>query len=194
MIRAFVAIALPEDVQLRLGEISQSLFKLRLDARFVASGSVHLTLKFLGNIEEGEVEKLGEVMQESVQGIPPFEVEMRSLGVFPHPAKPRIVWVGVEGGKKLPELYRRIEMRFEKMGFAREPRPFHPHLTLLRLKSAKNWRDLTRFVAEEGPHQRAGVAAVRAVSLYQSTLRSNGAVYTKLATAELGNGPLTNDR
>lgn len=189
MIRAFVAIALPEDVQLRLGEISQRLFKLRLDARFVTSGAIHLTLKFLGNIEEGKVEKLGEVMQESVQGIPPFDVEIRALGVFPHPAKPRVVWVGVDGGKELPELHRKIEIHLEKLGFARERRPFHPHLTLLRLKSPKNWRELTRFVAEEGPHQRAGVVAVRAVHLYQSTLRPHGAVYTKLATAEL----LTND-
>ena len=185
MIRAFVAIALPEDVRRRLETISRRLIKLNLDGRFVAGRSVHLTLKFLGSIEEGAVEEISEVMRESAEGISPFDLEVRSLGVFPHYAKPRIVWVGVECGEELPELRESMETRFEKLGFARERRRFHPHLTLIRLKSSKNWRELARFVEEQGAQQQAGVVSVRAIHLYQSTLRPDGAEYTQVATVKL---------
>ena len=145
-----------------------------------------VSLKFLGSIEEGVVEEISEVMRESAEGISPFDVEVRSLGVFPHCAKPRIVWVGVECGEELPELQENIETRFfEKLGFARERRRFHPHLTLIRLKSSKNWRELARFVEEQGAQQQAGVVSVRAIHLYRSTLRPDGAEYTQVATVQL---------
>lgn len=189
MIRAFVAIALPEDVQQRIEVISRRLRQFKLQGRFPKIDSIHLTLKFLGNVNEEEIQAARQVVEESVQGISPFDIEIRSLGVFPHLTNPRVVWIGVHSGGELPELYQKMEEGFTKLGFARENRPFHPHLTLLRLKTRKNCFDLVEYIRREGSHLQAGVATVKAVHLYQSTLRPEGALYTRLATVGLKNRP-----
>lgn len=187
MIRAFVAIALPEDILSRVEAVCRRLGKLDLEGRFPTIDSIHLTLKFLGDLDEKEIQIARQVVEESVQGVAPFEIEIRSLGVFPHPGNPRVVWMGVGSGEQLPALHRRIEEGFAGRGFARDHRQFHPHLTLCRLKTRRNCRGLIEYLQGEGSSEQAGVTTVKAVYLYQSTLRPEGAEYRQLATSKLRN-------
>ncbi|MCZ6486430.1 MAG: RNA 2',3'-cyclic phosphodiesterase [Acidobacteria bacterium] len=184
-IRAFIAIAVPESVLRRCQKISADLRKLNLEGRFAQIRSLHLTLQFLGNIEEAKLAGIGEALEDTGKEVASFHVEICQLGVFPHLARPRVVWVGVEPVEALKELQSKIQQRLERLGFPKENREFHPHLTLLRLKSRKNLAELTQYVQGEGAHQKAGSIRVKEIHLYQSILKPEGAEYRKLLTARL---------
>ena len=170
-------------------EIIGELRRMNLDGRFPNSRSIHLTLKFLGSVEEEKIPQISEALEESSQGIAPFDFELRRIGVFPHLGNPRVVWMGVSDSEPLRELQKRMERRFEEIGFSRETREFKPHLTLLRVKSGKNLAELVNYIQTQDVIQRE-VGAVRAgeVHLYQSILRPSGAEYRKRATVELAGG------
>lgn len=188
MIRAFVAIALPEQVRQRLLELGGRLRALGLSGSFPRAESLHLTLKFLGEVQEQSVTGIGEVMERVCRDIPPFELEVRGLGVFPHPAKPRVVWIGVSDCESLSLLHSGLEDGFQSLGFPREPRSFQPHLTMVRLKSSENLRKLTAYLDEAGRDEEAGTFEVAAIHLFRSELRPDGARYSRLRSAALEGG------
>lgn len=185
-IRAFVAIALPEEVRRHLREVSEKLKALQLDGRLANVDAIHLTLKFLGNVAEEEIPAIRDALSESVQGVSPFRFEVCRLGVFPHLANPRVLWVGITDNPPLQDLQQRVEKAFEKLGFEPEGRAFKPHLTLVRLKSKKNLPALIRCLRDEGPTVHCGTAPVEEVHLYQSILKPEGSEYRKLFTVTLG--------
>ncbi len=159
---------------------------LNLQGRFAKTESIHLTLQFLGNIEEDQIVPIAQVLEQAGSGIAPFDLEVSHLGVFPHLAHPRVVWIGVEAVDGLMTLQSEIQEGLKLLGFPQENRDFHPHLTLLRLKSRKNLDGLSEYLQAEGPQQRAGVIPVGGIHLYQSILKRQGAEYQKLLTFELG--------
>ena len=184
--RAFIAIAVPESVLRSCEEIMARLKGLNLHGRFARTRSTHLTLQFLGNIEEEQIPGIAEILEQAGKGVAPFDLEVGRLGVFPHLANPRVVWIGVEPIDALMKLQSKIQQGLEPLGFPGENRNFHPHLTLLRLKSRKNLRQLARYIETEGPGLRAGVIQVEDIHLYQSILKPQGAEYRQLLTCELG--------
>ncbi len=186
-IRAFIAIAVPESVLRRCQQISADLRKLNLEGRFAQIQSLHLTLQFLGNIEEAKLAGIREALEDTGKEVAPFEVEICQLGVFPHLVQPRVVWVGVEPVDALKDLQSRLQQRLERLGFPKENREFHPHLTLLRLKSRKNLPRLIQYVQGDGACEKEGRIGVREIHLYQSILKPGGAEYRKLLTARLEN-------
>ena len=186
MIRAFIAIAVPESVLRICEEVMARLKGLNLHGQFAKTESIHLTLQFLGNIEEDQIARIAQVLERAGSGVAPFDLEVSQLGVFPNPANPRVVWIGLEPVDGLMTLQSEIQQGLEPMGFPQENRDFHPHLTLLRLKSRKNLGPLTEFLQAEGPHQQAGVIQADKIHLYQSILKPQGAEYRKLFTARLG--------
>jgi len=148
---------------------------------------MHLTLQFLGNVEEEQIPGITEILEQAGKGVTPFDLEMGRLGVFPHLTHPRVVWIGVEPVDALTTLQSKIQQGLEPLGFPKENRDFHPHLTLLRLKSRKNLRQLAHYIDTEGPGLKAGVIRAEQIHLYQSILKPQGAEYRKLCTARLGN-------
>ena len=185
MIRAFVAISFPESVLLSCQLLVGYLKRLELNARFPRKEAIHLTLKFLGNIYEDQVFDIARGLEITVQELNSFALEVRGIGVFPSLAKPKVVWAGLRDCDVLVEMQRQIEGILEDLGFAREKRPFHPHLTLARLRSEKNIGALARYIEEAGPGERLGTAMVTQIHLFKSVLKSQGAEYHKLATAKL---------
>ncbi len=183
MIRSFLAVQLPPVVVQYLERVSAQLQGLGLHGRFVRPESVHLTLKFLGDIEKSRVEQLAEQVEQCCSGFESFELKAGGVGVFPHLKRPRVVWVGLGTSRELSQLQRCIDSRLDREGFPSDKRPFHPHLTLLRLKSQRNVPELTRFISlapqEEMKFQ------VEEVHLWRSLLRPDGARYVKLATSRL---------
>jgi 2'-5' RNA ligase len=190
VIRAFVAVSIPSTILERIEETSSRLRELGLGARFSKIQSIHLTLKFLGEIEEGLVGRIGQALEESVRSTALFSLDVRGVGVFPNCRRPRVIWVGIEKEPELVKLQQRVEKGLQGLGFESEKRPFRPHLTLARLKSSRNVAELRQFLALEGEGLRLGTFEVNSIHLYQSILRPSGAEYRRLSSHSFQISPL----
>ncbi len=189
VIRAFVAIDLPVEILQHLEQVSVQL-KKRLEGvpvRWVPVDNIHLTLKFLGDVSPANVDMLKKILQIEVDGHHAFEISVGGLGAYPSPHRPRVVWVGVEAPAELTAVQNGVESAMARLGYAREERPFSPHLTLGRVSRNAVGRD-ERLIGESIEAIKLGflgVARVNEVHLYKSDLQPNGAVYTRLFTASL---------
>lgn len=188
-IRSFVAIDLPPKIQKRLRNVSKDLQNRleRVPVRWVPVENIHLTLKFLGDVSESNLEVLKDVLQTVVAGHRTFEISVGGLGAFPKAKRPRVIWIGVEAPQDLSAVQHSIEAEATRLGYAPEKRPFSPHLTLARVSRNANSRDI-RQVAEVLNSSKIGylgVARIQAVHLYRSDLQPGGAVYSGLFSAPL---------
>jgi len=189
VIRAFIAADLPEDLRHALDRVMRHL-KSELKGvpiRWVPPENIHLTLKFLGEVSQRNLPFLIELLQGEVADQRPFEFGVGGLGAFPDVRRPRVIWVGVKGPKELHDLHHAVENAMEKIGYARETRPFEPHLTLGRVSRNASPEEVRRVseVLRAVQVGFLGSALVEEVYLYRSDLRPTGAVYTRLATAPL---------
>jgi len=185
-LRLFVAIDLDAEARGSVGAEQQRLARV-LDARgslrWVKPEQMHLTLSFLGEVDEARGAAVADAMRAPIP-VAPFTMRFRGLGVFPPRGAPSVLWLGVaDGSAQAIDLQRRVADRLEPLGGPREARPYHPHLTLAR------WRDgrpgaARRALAADGGREIARVD-VRYVTLYQSRLSPHGPTYTALAQAEL---------
>lgn len=185
-IRAFIAIDLPPAFLEAIGSLQDELKSRTKGIRWVKSGNIHLTLKFLGDIQEELLGELGEILTTACKAHAPFELSMGRPGGFPNIERPRVIWLGLEGElEKLDALKQEIEKGCQPAGFPREKRSFHPHLTLGRIK---DWRKASAKLAdlfcrsEKAPADRF---SVKAIHIYRSDLTRDGAVYTKLKSFPL---------
>ncbi len=186
MIRAFVALPLPSEVVDALGRMGRELRELDLEGRFVKPASIHLTLKFLGDIEESQVELVAQAMRRSCESLVAFEVRLSGLGGFPNLGRPRVVWVGMDAPEELYSLQGRLDRELAKLGFQPESRSFKPHLTLVRLKSRRGVDALEEFCRQRERQLRKVAFTLGQAVLYRSILKPQGAEYSRLAEARLG--------
>jgi len=188
-IRSFIAIELPEEVKKGLRRLQAEL-KLPQHSfvKWVATDSIHLTLKFLGNIPPQKVADITSVMEQTSQGISPFQLEVTEVGAFPNMRQPRVLWVGIKGEvDKLVAWQQRIDSGLAPLGFARETRAFTPHLTLARLRegvSPGDRRDFGEMVTKT-PAEVSYKFNVSSLSLMKSQLLPGGAVYSRLTEVKL---------
>jgi 2'-5' RNA ligase len=190
VIRAFIAIGLPAEIQQKLEEVITDL-KGRISdgpVRWVSGGSIHLTLKFLGDVSEANLEMLKKILQTEASVHHAFEISVGGLGAFPTIHRPRVIWVKVEVPQELKSVQRGIEHETTRLGYDREERPFSPHLTLGRVSRNATPRDIQRIgeALEQTTVGVLGTVRVEEVNLYRSDLRPGGAVYTCLFSAPLG--------
>jgi 2'-5' RNA ligase len=177
--RVFIAIDLPESIQAALGR-QQATFRAACpDARWTRPEGIHLTLKFLGEIPDDKVRQVTEVLT-SLAPFEPFSIEVKGFGFFPDARRPRVFWVGLEAPPALGELARRAEECMERLGFAREDRPFTPHLTLARFKVPRPQLALQALL-ERHRELTMGCYEVSEFFLYESRLSPHGAEYRKVA-------------
>ena len=188
-IRSFIAIELPDELKLALGQLEARLKSGKQPwVKWVDPNSIHLTLKFLGNITIDRTGEITGAMEEAAQGIPPFHLEVKGLGVFPNLRRVQIAWVGISGEvDKLDQLQQRIESNLACLGFAPESRPFTPHLTLARLRNQASLDERQRFgQLIAGTRFEAGtIIKVDAVSLMRSQLTREGAIYSRISSVRL---------
>jgi 2'-5' RNA ligase len=189
-IRSFIAIELPEEAKRGLARLRRELEKdEHRFVKWVDPGGIHLTLKFLGNIPFKRVAEMIGAMEEAVQGISPFHLEISGLGAFPSLKQVRVFWVGINGElDKLSRLQQNIDSALAALGFAKEERPFVPHLTLARIREGTPPQDRRSFgelvlstIFEDKYHIK-----VEAISLMRSQLTPSGAIYTCLSMVRLG--------
>ena len=149
--RVFCAIDLPDEVREKVLAHSMRLRQSVIETRASWSrpDNIHLTLKFLGEIPQPRVESLSKAAEEVCHDLAPFTVSVQGSGVFPVHGSPRVLWIGIEDLQgRLGEFYQRLEAAAAKAGFEKEVRPFHPHLTLARLRSPQNARRLAALHKE----------------------------------------------
>ena len=184
--RAFIAIALPVQVERCIETLEQMLRAKPFPVRWVKPRNVHLTLKFLGEIEEGGVEAVATAMVRACAGVPPIALSMQGVGVFPGIKNPRVLWTGVGGQTDLlAQLHGRLDRALAETGFDAETRPFRAHLTLGRFKGRTAPADLARALQETGGFDAVPFEAGEII-LFKSDLRPQGAVYSPLKRCLLG--------
>ena len=188
-IRCFVALNLPSELKGRLAELEARLKEARADVSWVKPENVHLTLKFLGGVEEVRIPFVKRAIQEGLRGEGPLVLSLASLGVFPNPRSPRVVWVGVEGDTdRLQKLQERLEQALGEVGFPREARSFSPHTTLGRMRSRQGAASLMELVGHLGEYK-AGSMKAESIELMRSLLHPAGAIYTILESFPLSASP-----
>ena len=174
-----MAIKLPNEVKELLRAIQTGLDRGFRGVSWVKPESIHLTLKFLGEIDDAKVRAVAGELQKAVQGIGPFRVELEGVGSFPNARAPRVVWAGIRENAELTRLQKSVDERLSSIGFEPEDRPFTPHLTLCRIKSAEDGRSLGRLLSETAPEAQAAFP-VSSFAFMKSVLKPSGAEYTTI--------------
>ncbi len=190
-LRAFIAIELDEQTIDALAGLQLRL-KRELGAqpvKWVAPASIHLTLKFLGEIDRALAPRVAAVLRDSIAGEHAFALTVSGLGAFPNLQRPNVIWAGLSGPTEAAaRIARRLEEGCAALGIPREARPFSPHLTLGRVQREAA-PDARRQIGDRVRHQRAGeigLLRVDAVYLMRSELKPAGAVYSVLEKVSLG--------
>jgi len=189
--RTFIAIELDQELHETLAQV-QGRLRLQLASqcvRWVRPEGVHLTLKFLGDTSEEQVEQVKEALARAAATVRPFEFAVGGVGCFPNARRPRVVWVGVhEPTGTLGRLRDAVEEQVAPLGFPTEKRRFSPHLTLGRVHrraSKSEVRELGEIIAASAVGD-LDEMQVGEVCYIKSDLRPGGAVYTTLSRAGLG--------
>lgn len=184
--RLFIAVTLPKKERQRLHRAAAPLRKADLPVRWVEPDAIHLTLKFLGEVAPDRLPRIEQAMARVAAKSKPFEIRLGGFGAFPSLRKPRIIWAGAYASPELRCLKHDLEWELASLGYEREARAFHPHLTLGRATGearAGDFRDLEDLV---GPLEFEGSMDVRALDLIRSTLTQDGARHERVGRAELG--------
>jgi 2'-5' RNA ligase len=185
LVRSFLAIELPREILKKIEEVQGDLKSSHADVRWVSPDKIHLTLKFLGNIEEARIEPIVEAIKGPVHNAQVFPLRVKGIGTFPHWKNPRVIWMGLIDGKGLLiPLQKQLEMALEKIGFEPEDRTFQPHLTLGRVNSSRGKEELIRRM-EGYREEEFGEVSVERMVLFKSDLKPTGPIYTPLREIEL---------
>jgi 2'-5' RNA ligase len=185
--RFFVAIDLDDPARAAIAEEQKRLIRAfgRADRslRWVRPDQMHLTLVFIGNVEDERAPIVIDMMREDI-GMPPFTIAFARIGVFPPHGAPNVLWLGIGGGADAAiAVQRAVAERLEKVGVPRERRPYYPHLTLARWRTSRP--SDRRRVADASRDDEVARVDVGAVTLYRSHLSSKGSTYEVLTKARL---------
>lgn len=184
--RCFVAFELSDEVKRRLAGLQTELGNMGRAVRWVRPEAMHLTVKFLGDVPDGQVPEICQAVTDVASLCEPFEYAVASTGCFPPRGPVRVAWVGVdEPTNRLAECQALCQDAFADLGFAIESRAFAPHLTLGRVKDPRQARDLRERIADYADFN-AGTVEASELILFESHLSPKGARYVAVHRAGLG--------
>jgi RNA 2',3'-cyclic 3'-phosphodiesterase len=195
MTRTFIAIELNDAVRLALERQISVLATALPGVRFVDPAGLHLTLAFLGELDDAQVDAAIAASEAAASRARPFRLRVSGLGTFGSPRDPRVIWAGVGGDlDPLRALHGYLARELEQRSFPTESRPFSPHFTLARIKQPLGPGALSRLtMLLREPVDEGGRMRVDSLSAMASELRQRGAVYTRLRACRLAagtNGPI----
>ena len=178
-IRSFIAFDMDnEQVLVRLAAAQKLLRETGADLKFVEPQNIHVTMRFLGDISPGMVDKIHQAMT-NVR-FTPFSIQLRGLGVFPSLNYPRVVWAGMtEGADQLKSIFTQLEPQIRGLGFAADSYGFSPHLTIARVRSGANKQHLADLVTKKSDYE-FGVIKADCLRLKRSVLSPKGPTYSTL--------------
>jgi RNA 2',3'-cyclic 3'-phosphodiesterase len=185
-VRLFFAIELGDALLDRLEETTALLRAEAPELAWVARERRHLTLKFLGDVDEGAAAKLIEAADRAVARHQPLEMSVREVGAFPNFRRARVVWIGVEQEPRLELLHHDLELACEQVGFEVEGRPFRPHITLARVRAPLPVERMRALARVARTVRMRAMVPVEQITLFESTLAPAGARYRRIHAASLG--------
>jgi len=180
--RGFIAVDI--DSFPKILEFEKELVETRANIKLVEPENVHITLKFLGETDEDLIDTIDVVIKNAVQGINKFNIILEGAGVFPNKKYIKIIWLGIKQGEKLVGIAKNIDEELSKMGFKKEKRNFSAHLTIARVRSAKNIEKLLRIIEKYTDFKFAEIN-VDSIKLKKSVLTQKGPIYTNLKVIRL---------
>lgn len=184
--RAFIAIELPDEITAFIHKIQEGLRSYGLKARWVRPKNIHLTLKFLGDINNEDIKKAGDAIISAASENVSMSLGAKGIGFFPGVKRSRVIWTGITGQtEELTDLQKTLDGKLEAIGFPKERRPFKGHLTIARIKRKIDARRLVDAMKEFGRFESKTFIADEVI-LFKSELKPSGAVYTKLVSGVLG--------
>ena len=181
VIRCFVAVEIPEPIQALLKPVQTHLqSQIHKRTSWTKPGNFHLTMKFLGDVRPEAINDIREAIQHVTDTHPPFSIAFGGIGAFPNLSRPRVVWMGLkQGASTVSRLAKAVNLELTHLGFSADTR-FHPHLTLARLRTATDLEPLKNILRKYDTIV-GGSMCVNEITLMQSQLHRNGAVYTPLS-------------
>ena len=185
--RTFVAVPVSDAQRQRLDRLRIELARRLPDIKWTEPENLHVTLVFLGEVDDRELPRVCALTQEAIDllELSPFPLTLSQLGCFPHERRPRVLWVGVaEGAEQLSQLHDALESQFIALGYRREDRRFTAHVTLGRTKTDGPLQSLAQVLTEHLSWT-AGETTVQEVHVMGSQLTRNGPHYTVLGRAHL---------
>lgn len=179
-VRSFIALEINEEVRANLKELLTALRQTSAAVKWVEPENLHLTLKFLGEVPEEQIADITTALQGVAQSVAAFEFTVQGAGGFPDLHRPRVLWVGVKAIPPLMQLQQLVETAMERLGFAKEGRAYHPHITIGRVKAPT---EISKVVAVMNKHKDTvfGTVTPTHLTLFRSDLSWEGPTYTPLA-------------
>lgn len=175
--RGFIAIDI--DPFPKLLEFEREIKNSGANVKLVEPENIHLTLKFLGDTDESFIDRIEEIMNDSVKEAEPFEIQLRGAGVFPNERYIKVMWIGIENGENIGKIASKIDEKISALGFKKDKRRFSVHLTIARVKSAKNKEKLMQIIQKYRDVEFANII-VDSIKLKKSDLTQKGPIYTTL--------------
>jgi 2'-5' RNA ligase len=191
-IRSFIAVELETEIKKRMEEFIDKLRPAKAGVKWIEAQNMHITLRFLGDIEENMIPKLSQALEEVLKDRKIFTLKFGGLNAFPNLRRPRVLVVGVrEGADGLVRIHDELEEKITELGFEKDDKKFSPHLTLGRVRSSKNKDRLMEIFAELGPivEEQGLTSKVEKVILMKSQLTPQGPTYTPLSEFKLTSLP-----
>jgi 2'-5' RNA ligase len=184
MLRSFIAIELPAEIQEAIARSTASLQKAlpKPLVRWVVSRNIHLTLKFLGDVSPANLEQLAGALKVEVAKHETFDLSVGGIGAFPNNRQARVIWIGLDAQPGAGTLQHCVEGVSTRLGYPAEDRPFSPHLTIGRVSQTVSGVELKRIreALETCTIGALGTTRVDAVHIFKSDLRPSGSVYTPM--------------
>ena len=178
-IRSFIAFDINnEEVLKRLSEAQEKLAETGAALKLVKLENIHITMRFLGNIQLNMVDRIHSEMEQVA--FAPFDVEIRGVGAFPKPKYPRVVWAGIKkGAEELENIFKQLESRLQNLGFKPDSKGFSSHITIARVKTGRNKAELVHCINELTSYE-FGVLKADCLKLMKSVLTPKGPIYSTI--------------
>lgn len=180
--RGFIAIDI--DSFPKLVQFENEIKNTGANVKLVEPGNVHITLKFLGDTNEEHIDRIEEIIKDAVKETDSFEIQLKGAGVFPNQNYIRVMWIGIKNGEQIGKITSKIDEQISQLGFDKEKRGFSAHLTIARVKSAKNKEKLLQII-EKYRDIEFGSFKVDSIKLKKSELTPKGPIYTTLKEVKL---------
>ena len=165
-------------------EFEKEIKKIDADIKLVEPQNIHITLKFLGDVGENLIDEIEQIMKDAVKEMKPFTIRLKGTGVFPNHNYVKVIWIGIKDAQPIEIISKNIDEKLSKLGFKKEKRGFSPHLTIARVKTAKNKQHLLDII-EKHIDVDFSVQEVNSIKLMKSDLTSKGPIYSTMREVKL---------
>jgi len=180
--RGFIAIDMESNE--KLIEFENEIKKTGSDLKLVEPENIHITLKFLGDMEETLIDEIDKIMNNAIRDTKSFNIQLKGTGVFPNQNYVKVVWVGIQNGEPIAEIAKKIDDQTSKIGFEKEKRGFSPHLTVARVKTSRNKDKLLQIIEKYNDFEFIDIK-VDSIKLKKSELTPKGPIYTNLKEVKI---------